>query len=374
MSTTGLLNPLTPLAYLPHDAANQLEISRYTYALTLGVSIRFLCFTSPVTKYKQAYLWDIAINLGNDYHLLFQSKIRFPTIVYYASRMSTLTYILTTFIFQVGRVQHCQALQIALGVCYVLSTSLTSLLFLFRVQAVYHQHKHIKRAFFVLWLLASATTVVVPVGISGSHIGPTQQCINTRIEQYTQAAAIASMVNDTAVFLAISYQILMYSVAEESWTARMKIFFGRAAIPNSSVAQLLLQGGQHYYLIAVCGNLLVLIFVRLENAPQIYRGISTGPVLALVNMMACIVFRKIKFGLITNDGCEPLPLTPLNFRATYNQYSGGGTLPSHYESQGEQNFGDTPVYPLARSAGKDGLLISHVDADILVKETRQYDG
>jgi hypothetical protein len=33
-----LLNPYTPLAFLPPDLASQLEVSRYLYAITLGVS------------------------------------------------------------------------------------------------------------------------------------------------------------------------------------------------------------------------------------------------------------------------------------------------------------------------------------------------
>lgn len=33
-----LPNPLTPLAWLPPDTASQLEVSRYLYSATIGVS------------------------------------------------------------------------------------------------------------------------------------------------------------------------------------------------------------------------------------------------------------------------------------------------------------------------------------------------
>ncbi|KAF7335940.1 hypothetical protein MSAN_02307400 [Mycena sanguinolenta] len=66
-----LPNPYTPMAFLPPALAGQFEASRYLYAATLGVS---------------AYVWDIGLNLGNDYALLFKHRIRFPTVVYFLSR------------------------------------------------------------------------------------------------------------------------------------------------------------------------------------------------------------------------------------------------------------------------------------------------
>lgn len=38
MSNFTLPNPLTPLAFLPPALASQFEVSRYLYAVTLGVS------------------------------------------------------------------------------------------------------------------------------------------------------------------------------------------------------------------------------------------------------------------------------------------------------------------------------------------------
>ncbi|KAF7335983.1 hypothetical protein MSAN_02312000 [Mycena sanguinolenta] len=66
---TDLPNPFTPLAFLPPALARQFEVTRYILAATLG-----------------AYVWDIALNLGNDYTLLFKHRVRLPTIVYFLSR------------------------------------------------------------------------------------------------------------------------------------------------------------------------------------------------------------------------------------------------------------------------------------------------
>ncbi|KAF7335968.1 hypothetical protein MSAN_02310300 [Mycena sanguinolenta] len=68
-NATQLPNPFTPLAFLPPDLATQFEVSRYLYAATLG-----------------AYVWDIGLNVGDEYALLFKHKVNFPTIVYFFSR------------------------------------------------------------------------------------------------------------------------------------------------------------------------------------------------------------------------------------------------------------------------------------------------
>lgn len=103
-----------------------------------------------------------------------------------------------------------------------------------------------KIIFFILWLTVIGASVTVPAGIKGAHIGPTRQCINTSVPDSVQAAVIVPMVNDSAVFIAISYRILSYSTIEESFSKRMRTFFGGGAIPRLSRA--LLQGGQIYYL------------------------------------------------------------------------------------------------------------------------------
>lgn len=79
------MNPYTPLAFLPPDLASQFEVSRYIYAVTLGVSHRPARFETWLS-WPQGYLWDIAVNFNNDYKLIFVHTIRLPTVVYYLSR------------------------------------------------------------------------------------------------------------------------------------------------------------------------------------------------------------------------------------------------------------------------------------------------
>ncbi|KAJ6454623.1 hypothetical protein C8R45DRAFT_1189165, partial [Mycena sanguinolenta] len=302
-NTTDLPNPSTPLAFLPPILANQVEVSRYVYAATLG-----------------AYVWDIGLNLGNDYALLFKHRVSSPTIVYFVSRASTLANILTFFVFQVVPVENCNALAVVSGICAVFTQSSTALLFFLRVTAVWNQSKIVYVVFSILWLAVLAVGITAPLGIRAAHIGPTAQCIITVVPNNIKAAAIMPLINDTAVFLAINYRILAHTVVADSPMARLRVFLGGKKI--STLSRALIQSGQHFYLVAVAANITLLASFHLS---PLFRPMLSVPAFAVVNAMACLVFRRIKFGLISSDGVSEVPMTGLsdseNFHATANPRS-----------------------------------------------------
>jgi hypothetical protein len=128
----------------------------------------------------------------------------------------------------------------------VVSLSFTALLFLFRVIAVWNRNKLVVALFSLLWLGVLGGTLTVPFGTKSAHIGPTQACINTQVADYGIAAGIVWMINDSAVFVAITYRILLNSLLEEKLSTHVKAFFGKRFLPILS--KNLLQSGQHYYL------------------------------------------------------------------------------------------------------------------------------
>ncbi|KAK0237765.1 hypothetical protein EDD85DRAFT_936680 [Armillaria nabsnona] len=279
MSNTDieLPNPMTPAL------TSQFNVSLCLYAATLG-----------------GCLWDIAINLENDYQLLFKHRIRYPTAIYYMSRVFTLGFILINVVVRVTDIPNCSAHQIASGICVVLSQTFTSLLFFLRVTAIWHNNQYVFFFFTFLWFGVIAGAITIPVGIRGAHIGTTQQCINVRVPEYDQVAFIFPLIFDSCTFIAITYRILLYTcINEETARGRLRAFFGRG-VPI--VSRNLLLGGQQYYLVAVCGNIVCLVLMLVPGLPSVYRAMFTVPVLAIINAMACIVFRKIKLGLITSDG------------------------------------------------------------------------
>ncbi|KIK55466.1 hypothetical protein GYMLUDRAFT_112062, partial [Collybiopsis luxurians FD-317 M1] len=277
-------NPDTPLAFLPPEYANQVEVARYIGAVTFG-----------------AYIWDIAANLSSDYKLLFKRRIYYPTIVYYSSRVFTLGYIIACFVFEVGRVSNCQALMIALGACNTLSQSSTAMLFLLRARAVWQDNKYVKTFLTILWLGVLGGTTTVPIGLSGVHVGPTLQCIAKSVPEYEEASPISVLIFDTFIFFTIAYRILVNIWDQEEKGVHFQAFFGlRTSLPDLSRA--LLVGGQKYYLLALVWSIAVIVLGALPGISPVYKSMCTIPQFATNSAMACLVFRQIKFGLTEADG------------------------------------------------------------------------
>ncbi|KAF7373775.1 hypothetical protein MSAN_00589200 [Mycena sanguinolenta] len=300
-NTTNLLNPSTPLAFLPPALADEVERLRYVFAATLG-----------------AYVWDIGLNLGNDYALLFKHRIRFPTVVYFLSRAFTLAYILASFFFLV---KNCTALALGYSICLILTQTATAMLFFLRVTAIWHPSKVAFAVFSILWIAVLGAGIAIPLGIRGGHVGTTTQCINTTLPAHTNLSVIMPLLNDTAIFLAINYRILAHTIVADSLLARLRIFFGGAGL--SKLSQALLRSGQHFYFVAVAVQITVLVFLKLPRLISTYPEMFSIPALALVNAMACLVFRRIKLGLISPDGISQLSMAGLSedFHATANPRS-----------------------------------------------------
>ncbi|KAJ6454613.1 hypothetical protein C8R45DRAFT_1111861 [Mycena sanguinolenta] len=303
-NTTGLPNPYTSLAVLPPALGGQFEVSQYVYAATLG-----------------AYVWDIGLNLGNDYALLFKCRVRFSTVVYFLSRAFTLALILSCFVFQVASIKNCNAMGIGLGICFILSQTATAMLFFLRVTAIWHPSRIAYAVFSALWVAVLGAGVTVPLGVRGAHIGSTMQCFTTTVRANIELSVIVPLINDTAIFLAINYRVLANTMAGDSPMAHVRIFFGGTGLPALSRA--LLQSGQHFYLVAVLTHIVLLVLLKLPHLPPIYHAMLTAPGFGLINAMACQVFRRIKFGLISPDGISKIPTTGLSveFHATTNQRS-----------------------------------------------------
>ena len=101
-------------------------------------------------------------------------------------------------------------------------------------------------AFFaVLWLATLGGAVTVPFAIAGGPIANTNRCQPTAVKPFSSASIIASTCNDTLVFVAISWNIIVRTTLN----GRMQSFFGGGNLPYLS--RELLRGGQQYYLSVV---------------------------------------------------------------------------------------------------------------------------
>ncbi|KAF8965461.1 hypothetical protein BDZ97DRAFT_1998710 [Flammula alnicola] len=274
-----LPNPLTPMAFLPPDLAFQLTVASY---VLVGALV--------------GQIWDILNTLSVDYKMFTRFRIGLPGIVYVISRFSTLAYLLYSTIYESDcAIGNCTKLSKICPWLFTIAHPSTSLLFFFRIRAMYHDNKFIIVFFFLMWLAVVGGSATAIFGVSGLNIGTTKYCINGKLEPYVSAGAIVPMVYDSFVFVAISWRLMQLSTTEDPTLkegAKVMIFgHNLSAFPKA-----MLQDGQAYYLSTLGMACMTVIIFYIKSIPLVYRSILGIPNLTLINVMACRVFRKTKFG------------------------------------------------------------------------------
>jgi len=146
-----------------------------------------------------------------------------------------------------------------------------------------------------MWLAVLGGCITVTRGVTGINIGPLDYCLNAALEDYVSAAAIIPLVNDTLVFLAISYRLMTNTHVEFNIKSGVKTLVFGEYLPAFS--KTLFQDGQLYYLTTVTTSLMTVIMLYVSSVPITYRTMFTVPNIALMNIMACRVFRHTKFGM-----------------------------------------------------------------------------
>lgn len=99
MNTTmpqALPNPLTPMAFLPQDVAQQITISLYVLSGTTSVCSLNYYSEEPFKLaerriiHVQVFIWDVITHLKDDYILATHYPVKVPIIVYGVSRYVTI--------------------------------------------------------------------------------------------------------------------------------------------------------------------------------------------------------------------------------------------------------------------------------------------
>jgi len=273
-------NPDTSLAFLSPGFANQLEATRYLSIASLAV-----------------FVWDLLSNIPQDYRLVTRDKISPPTVAYFVSRFSSLAHILATTIFHIVPVGPgwCERLPRVIGWCWVVAIPSTSLLFLFRIRAVFDGRPWIIGFFVMLWLANLGGSITVPFALFGGNIANTNRCVPTGVKSFSSAGIIITAVNDTLVFAAISWRIIM----DTALSGKLKSFIRGRSLPY--ISRELLRGGQQYYLITVGGNIFVMAMLLSPSTPPLLRDMFPVINMTLENSMACRAFRSIKLSRRDTD-------------------------------------------------------------------------
>ncbi|CCM02248.1 uncharacterized protein FIBRA_04329 [Fibroporia radiculosa] len=275
-----LPNPFNELSYMPPGTAHAFQIAQYIMVGSMG-----------------ALAWELLLNLPTDHRLLFEYRVTFPTIVYYFSRLSTLSYVLSSTIFQTYPTGYCVVIQRVVTISMAISVSSTSLLFYFRMAAVFHNNRLVMAVYVVLWLGVVAGGIMLVVSSTGGSMPLPEYCTMSNMENYGGAIGVMVLIHDTFVFTAISWRIVHHSYGdgENSKKRRMRIFlFGDYLQP---ISRTLLRDGQFYYVAKIGCNLVIVILFYIYSLSLVYRTFFTIPNVFVTNSMACLIVRHAKLSL-----------------------------------------------------------------------------
>lgn len=127
-----------------------------------------------------------------------------------------------------------------------------SLLFFFRVNAVYLHNKFVVALFGILWLVLLGSFVYDSATIFAGyvHVDDERNCSlagRTSKSWLTDAlACIVTAVFDTCIYIAISWRLACISMAGRNWKDRIKSFTTGDGM--LTLSRVLLRSGQLYYL------------------------------------------------------------------------------------------------------------------------------
>ncbi|KAG6896372.1 hypothetical protein C0992_008741 [Termitomyces sp. T32_za158] len=202
--TDMILNPLTPMAFLKPAAGYQATIAAYVMVGSVAVSL--LLHAMDVVE-------DWCSNCD-----IFPFKL-----------------------------PNCQVLEKAICAFYHITFASTAFLFFLRVRAVFKKNKYVVTFFALLWLAVLGTSLTAATVASAIHLGPTNYCVNSKLKPSASAAPIAFAINDTFVFLAISWQLLSSGTVCRGRKSTIKSMILGEYLPVFTRA--MLQEGQVYYLL-----------------------------------------------------------------------------------------------------------------------------
>jgi len=205
-------------------------------------------------------------------------------------------------------------MKLVLNICLVFSRASIALLMYIRVCAVYNMNRLVV-LFFGFTFLGVVAGVAVPFGaVEGTYIGSTKYCTTTVKHDYIFLTPVLSFANDTLIFLAIMYKLGMTDIRRSptspistAWKSTDHLLsFTRVFLQDSQIyyswvepcTLLALLSDWSHISIAVAFNLASLITFFVANHPpqSPFRYVVIYPDMAVMNIMACRVFRNVKLG------------------------------------------------------------------------------
>ncbi|KAJ7729801.1 hypothetical protein B0H16DRAFT_1211186, partial [Mycena metata] len=263
-----------PSLLLPPDIARELQVASLVCAGTTAV-----------------FIWDILQHFPDNYHLFFKHKIQIPTLAYLVSTIASFTYVLGFTLVSTYPLGNCRLAVTIFDSFYPILSGATSLLFLFRVRAIYGGAPLVTWVFGLLWLCVVGSAILIPFGTHATNIG--SLCVVGGLSAYSGVPGTVLTVNDTAVFFAISYRLLLNSNTANTGERIQGLFTARGG-NLQTFSRALFRDGQTYYMISVISNIVAISMAYSTSVNPIYRSMFSIPNVAMTSIMACRVYRNAK--------------------------------------------------------------------------------
>ncbi|KZP14901.1 hypothetical protein FIBSPDRAFT_1048550 [Athelia psychrophila] len=247
-----------------------------------------------------AYAYDWLLSISDELAIASKSGLSPSIAIYFLSRVSHVIHLclLTVFLSSLAPAENCAVLAVMLGTCAVMSLSFTSLLFLLRVRAVYLRSRYVTALFGAFWLVTVSVNIALTAKVHGVH-SPSPAANGRCIMAGTQSVSLplaSIFVNDTLIFLAISYRLTANAVTDGGRHSRLlTIFKGKGLY---SLSQSLLQTGQLYYFSTILYFFLNFAILWIPSAAPGGQFMLVTAHIGFTNIMACHVFRGVALGMI----------------------------------------------------------------------------
>ncbi|KAF9524727.1 hypothetical protein CPB83DRAFT_860789 [Crepidotus variabilis] len=275
-----VLNPSTPMAFLEPKTAVTSTI--YAYIVVGCLSIM---------------LWDILQYFPEDYQVVLKPNCKCKTTVFVIARLSAFAFLLESALVDTAPIGHCRVVNTLGCVLFLLNRSSVSLLFYFRVVAVWNRNRYIVGFFTITWLLVVAGSVLAIFATRGDHIGPTQYCLVVVTQDFLFLAAVAESVNDMLVCAAITYKLAEDGQHLGVLRGGRSLFIWRR-VSFGRLSERFMQDTQLYLLITFCIKIpeIIAFFVLRQKVGSVISIVLAFPDTVVVNVMASKVFRNMKLG------------------------------------------------------------------------------
>ncbi|KAJ7617812.1 hypothetical protein FB45DRAFT_840644 [Roridomyces roridus] len=260
-------------AELPPQILSEIQLSGWVFVASSAVLV-----------------WDVLNSFADDYAILFKHKLRLSALAYASTKIASLVYVVGSTIFTTHPIPDCHTAFLIFESFYPVVCFSISLLFFFRVRAIYGGDRSVTAVFGFLCACVLGGTMAVPISPRASLHPIGKICAITTPAPHVGAGILPA--NDTAVFLTISFRLLANSRTKQTRGESVKALFGFQGLTLPAFSRALFTDGQKYFMVTVVSNLVTVCMVYIPGVSPVYHGMLTVPNIALSSIMACRVYRN----------------------------------------------------------------------------------